>query len=164
VVKINPSTILPFLFLPLFLSLSHKSVAQDDMVLTNCPEGYELAPERHVLKLTVEIPSWPGCERVEFSAYREECTTKEVAKYVRQHLVYPDNAKEMGLEGEVWINFVVQENGCLSDITISKTLGGHTGWEAQKLVRGMPYWNPGRKTGYFFPIQVSIPILFELNK
>jgi len=144
--------------------LSVPSIAQDDLVLTNCPEGYVNAPSRHILKLTDEMPSWPGCEKIEFPAYREECTTKEVAKYVKENLVYPESAIEMGLEGEVWIKFVVEENGCLSNISISKTLGGHTGWEAQKLVRGMPYWNPGRKTGYFFPIQVSIPIVFELNK
>ncbi len=140
------------------------SVAQDDLVLSNCPEGYELSPERHILKVTDEMPSWRGCETVEFLAYREDCSNKEVARFVRENLVYPENAREMGLEGEVWIRFVVQENGCLSDISISKTLGGHTGWVAQKLVRSMPYWNPGYKTGFYFPVQVSIPIIFELNK
>jgi TonB family protein len=147
----------------LSILLTIPSLAQNDLELTNCPDGYELAPAGYVIKVTDEMPSWPGCEKVEFLAYREDCTYKEVAKYVKENLVYPESAKEMGLEGEVWIRFVVQENGCLSNISISKTLGGHTGWTAQKLVRGMPYWNPGYKTGYFFPVQVSIPILFELN-
>ena len=152
------------IILILTLLLTLPSFAQDDLELSNCPEGYELAPARHVIKVTDEMPSWPGCEKVEFLAYREDCTYKEVAKFVNENLVIPESAKEMGLEGEVWIRFVVQENGCMSNISISKTLGGHTGWTAQKLVRSMPYWNPGYKTGYFFPVQVSIPILFELNK
>jgi len=148
----------------LALLIAMPLIAQDDLELTNCPEGYELAPARHVITVTDEMPSWPGCELVEFLAYREECTYKEVAKFVNQNLVYPESAKEMGLEGEVWIRFVVQANGCLSNISISKTLGGHTGWTAQKLVRSMPYWNPGYKTGYFIPVEVSIPVIFELNK
>ena len=159
-VKKRRSTII--LILTLLLTLP--SFAQDDLELSNCPEGYELAPARHVIKVTDEMPSWPGCEKVEFLAYRADCTYEEVAKFVNENLVIPESAKEMGLEGEVWIRFVVQENGCMSNISISKTLGGHTGWTAQKLVRSMPYWNPGYKTGYFFPVQVSIPILFELNK
>lgn len=158
-IKLPSATILVLAFL-----LSLPALAQADLELTNCPEGYALAPARHVLTVTDEMPSWRGCEKVEFMAYREECTNKEVAKFVKENLVYPENAKEMGLEGEVWIRFVVQENGCLSNILISKTLGGHTGWVAQKLVRSMPYWNPGRKTGFFFPVEVSIPIVFELNK
>jgi TonB family protein len=158
--KISRSVVI---FLLALLS-TFPSMAQDDLVITNCPEGYQTAPARHVLKVTDEMPSWPGCEKIEFPAYREDCTYKEVERFVKENLVYPENAREMGLEGEVWIRFIVEENGCLSNISISKTLGGHTGWAAQKLVRSMPYWNPGYKTGYFFPVQVSIPIVFELNK
>ena len=144
--------------------LINPSFAQDNLEISNCPDDFELAPAGHVIKVTDEMPSWPGCEKVEFLAYREDCTYAEVEKFVKKNLVYPENAKEMGLEGEVWIRFVVQQNGCLSNISISKTLGGHTGWTAQKLVRSMPYWNPGYKTGFFFPVEVSIPILFALNK
>lgn len=138
--------------------------AQGEMVLTNCPEDYQPHPEKSVLRYADMMPSWRGCERIEFPAKREKCTSKEVEKYAKENLVYPERAKSMYLEGDVWIKFVVEENGCLSNISISRTLGGHTGWEAQKLVRGMPYWNPGMDKGSYARVEMSIPIHFEYRE
>ena len=134
---------------------------QDDFVLTNCPEGYQPHPDKEVLTFADMMPSWKGCEKFDFPAKREECTAKEVEKYVKENLVYPERADQMYLEGQVFIKFVVEENGCLSNIAISRTLGGHTGWEAQKLVRGMPYWNPGMDKGSIARVEMHIPVTFE---
>ena len=60
------------------------TLAQDELELTNCPEGYELAMDRHVIKVTDEMPSWPGCEKIEFPAYREECTNKAIEIFEKQ--------------------------------------------------------------------------------
>lgn len=136
--------------------------AQDDLVLTNCPPEYTVDESRDILKLADQMPSWRGCEVEDFLPKREKCTAERVAEYVKENLVYPDRAKEMYLEGEVWIKFIVEQNGCLSNIAISRTLGGHTGWEAQKLVRGMPPWNSGVHKGGYAAVEVHIPIKFEL--
>lgn len=138
--------------------------AQDDFVLTNCADDYELAPERYTVKLTDVMPAWKGCETIEYGANREKCTGEKMAEYIKDNVVYPERAKDMYLEGIVWIHCVVQENGCLSDIRISESLGGHTGWEAQKVVRGMPAWIPGFKTGFYVPVEVTIPVKFEMPK
>ena len=138
-------------------------VAQDDLVLTNCPDDFIPNRARDVVKLSENMPSWIGCESIDWAATREDCTRDSVIAFVQRNLVYPERAVEMGLEGQVWIKFIVEDNGCLSNIAISRTLGGHTGWEAQKLVRRMPPWNPATREGLFEPVEVHIPITFKLQ-
>lgn len=145
------------------MTLCNWAYTQDDLVLSNCPEGFIPNRERDVVKLTENMPSWIGCEIHDWPATREDCTRDSVAAFVKKNLVYPQDAIDMGLEGQVWIKFIVEDNGCLSNIAISRTLGGHTGWESQKLVRSMPKWNPATEDGRFLPVQLSIPITYKLS-
>ena len=137
--------------------------SQDDLVLTNCPDDFNPDPDREIHRLVEHMPSWKGCETIDFPAKRDDCTAEKVGEFIAENLVYPERAQEMELEGEVWIKFVVETNGCLSNIAISRTLGGHTGWEAQKLVRSMPWWVPGKHKGAFASVEVHIPIEFKLQ-
>lgn len=147
----------------LIFVLTESTIAQDDLVLSNCPEGYVPNREREVVKLAENMPSWIGCEVHDWPATREDCTRDSVIAFVQKNLVYPKNAVDMGLEGQVWIKCIVEDNGCLSNIAISRTLGGHTGWEAQKLVRSMPLWNPATIDGKYLPVELHIPITYKLR-
>ncbi len=85
-----------FVLISLVAGVSSVVSAQDDLVLSNCPEGFVPNRERNVVKLAENMPSWIGCEVHDWPATREECTRDSVMAFVQKNLVYPSQAKEMG--------------------------------------------------------------------
>ena len=67
--------------------------------------------------------------------------------YLRQNVHYPEKAREQGLPGTVFVNFVVDESGRILDAQVLKGCGNGFDEEALRLVRLMPWWNPGRSLG-----------------
>lgn len=81
-----------------------------------------------------EIASFPGNE-------------KAYATYLRQNARYPEEAHKQGLAGDVFVSFVVDETGRILDAQVLKGCGNGFDEEALRLVRLMPWWNPGRVGG-----------------
>ncbi|TDN37207.1 hypothetical protein A8B98_05035 [Hymenobacter sp. UV11] len=81
-----------------------------------------------------ELASFPGGD----AAY----TT-----YLRQNAHYPEKAQQEGLAGAVYVSFVVDETGRILDAQVLKGCGNGFDEEALRLVRLMPWWNPGRAGG-----------------
>ena len=84
-------------------------------------------------------------------------------KFVAENLRYPKIASENGVEGTVVLKFVVEENGSITHIEISRDIGNGCGMEAQRLVRSMPRWTPGQHQGRPVRTQYTLPVLFKLN-
>ena len=68
--------------------------AQDEMLLSNCPEDFVVEGEREVFRLAELMPSWVGCETIDFPAKRDDCTAEYVGAFIDENLVYPEEAKE----------------------------------------------------------------------
>lgn len=83
---------------------------------------------------TEEIATFPGGE----TAYMA---------YLRQNAHYPEKAQQQGLAGTVFVSFVVDETGRILDAQVLKGSGDGFDEEALRLVRLMPWWNPGRVEG-----------------
>jgi len=97
-------------------------------------------------------PSFPGGKEKLFSFI-------ELAKN------YPDSAKANGIEGKVFLEFVVKKNGELSLFRILKTPDSSLGQEALRIVKLMPNWNPGRNfNGDSVDVKMVLPITFKINK
>jgi protein TonB len=85
-------------------------------------------------------------------------------KFVADNLKYPAIASENGVEGTVVLNFVVEENGSITNIKILRDIGNGCGTEAMRLVRAMPKWVPGQHNGRPVRVMYTLPVLFKLNK
>jgi protein TonB len=83
--------------------------------------------------------------------------------YLSSHLRYPAMARENGIEGQVVIRFVVNEDGSVSDATVVRSIGGGCDEEALRIVRSMPKWKPGKQNGTPVKVFFSLPIRFELH-
>jgi periplasmic protein TonB len=83
-------------------------------------------------------------------------------KFMRDNLHYPQIARETGISGTVYIEFVVDENGGISQIKLQKGIGGGCDEEAIRVLKLM-HWNPGRQEGKAVPVRFAIPIKFTLN-
>jgi periplasmic protein TonB len=106
--------------------------------------------ETEVFVIVEEMPSFPGGESARLS-------------YLSKNLRYPKLAVETGIEGSVFITFVVMPNGSVSDVRVLRGIGGGCDEEAIRVVQGMPRWNPGKQRGIPVKVQFNMPVRFVLN-
>ncbi|QNF33274.1 energy transducer TonB [Adhaeribacter swui] len=84
-------------------------------------------------------------------------------KYLGKNIKYPAVASRNGLEGNVILQFVVNKEGAISDITVVKSLGGGTDEEAIRVVKTMPNWTPGKQNGRPVNVRYTLPVRFKLQ-
>ncbi len=79
--------------------------------------------------------------------------------YIAQNIKYPTN----GIEGKVYVNFVVESNGKVSNVKIIKSINPDIDKEVVRVIENMPDWTPGKQKGKNVPVQFTIPVVFSLN-
>lgn len=84
-------------------------------------------------------------------------------KYVGKKLKYPSQAKRMGIEGKVFVKFMVDRDGSISRVQILKGIGAGCDEEAAKVLKAAPKWIPGKQRGRAVRVWMTIPIVFKLN-
>ena len=84
-------------------------------------------------------------------------------KYLKENLRYPEVAIREGIQGRVFVTFVVEEDGTLSDVKVLRGIGGGCDEEAVRVIESMPKWKPGKQRGKAVRVQFNMPILFKLN-
>lgn len=82
-------------------------------------------------------------------------------RYLRSHLRYPGAALAEGIGGRVFLSFVVQADGSVSDVTVLRGLGYGLDEEAQRVVRQMPNWTPGYQSKHAVAVRFTLPITFQ---
>lgn len=86
----------------------------------------------------------------------------DLGQYLSENIHYPDAAIAKGIEGRVLIKFVINEDGAISDVTLSKGIGGGCDEEALRVVKNMPKWAPGSNDGKSVKVFFTQPIRFRL--
>jgi TonB family protein len=84
-------------------------------------------------------------------------------KYVGSNIKYPKMAQDKNVQGKVFLSFVVERDGSLSDIQITRGLGSGTDEEAIRVLEESPKWNPGIQNGLAVRVKYNININFKLN-
>ncbi len=84
-------------------------------------------------------------------------------KFVGKKLRYPAQARRMGIEGKVFISFIVDENGELKDFKVLKGIGAGCDEEVLKMMLKAAEWNPGKQRGKPVKVKQVLPIEFKLN-
>lgn len=84
--------------------------------------------------------------------------------YIQKNLIYPEKAKEKGIEGRVFVQFVIEKDGSISNVKILRGIGGGCDEAAKEMVEKMPKWKPGTQKGKPVRCQFNLPINFELSK
>ncbi len=89
----------------------------------------------------------------------------DMNKYISDHIQYPDSEKIHSITGTVYINFIVEKDGSISNVKILKGVanGPHLNKEAVRVIAGMPNWSPGIQDGVPVRVVFNIPIRFSLN-
>jgi len=84
-------------------------------------------------------------------------------KWMQQNVVYPEMSIEMGEQGKVYLKFVVEKDGKISNVEVIKGVSRELDDEAKRLVRAMPGWKPAKSKGKKVRSSFTMPINFELN-
>ena len=84
-------------------------------------------------------------------------------KYVQKNLKYPSQARRMGVDGKVYIKFVVEKDGSITDIKVIKGIGSGCDKEAVRVLKAAPRWEPGEQRGKPVRVRRSLPIVFSLK-
>ena len=84
-------------------------------------------------------------------------------KWLAEHIEYPQQAKENGIEGKVYVTFVVEKDGSITKPLLLRDIGGGCGQEVIRVVKMMPRWIPGKNHGETVRVQFNIPVKFTLS-
>jgi periplasmic protein TonB len=86
-----------------------------------------------------------------------------MAQFIKRNLKYPASARRMGVEGKVFVQFVVNKDGNITDVRTLRGISADCDKEAERIVKAMPPWKAGKQNGK--PVRVSfvLPIVFKLN-
>lgn len=84
-------------------------------------------------------------------------------KYVGEKIKYPAQARRMGVEGRVFVEFVVNRDGSIVDVRAIKGIGAGCDEEAVRIVQSAPSWKPGKQRGKPVRQKMVIPIIFKLG-
>ena len=132
------------------LEIESTEVTEDTQVeIMEMPEeAVEEEPE--VFLIVEDPPSFPGGEAKMF-------------EYLGKNLKYPPMAKDAGIQGIVYVTFVVLEDGDVTDVKVLRGIGGGCDEEAIRVVKQMPKWKPGKQRGKAVRVQFNLPIRFTLQ-
>lgn len=96
-----------------------------------------------------EMPEFPGGDEARI-------------KFFSKNMIYPVIAKQTGIQGNVYLTFIVEKDGSISNIKILRGIGGGCDDEAVRVVKEMPKWKPGRQNGENVRVRCNMPISFVL--
>lgn len=88
-------------------------------------------------------PIWPGCEGLVY-AEQLKCFNERIRQFVATQFVYPEEAKQMNLKGEIWVSFRIKQDGRVDDIIIERGIDPLVDNEAIRVVRMLPVMIPAK--------------------
>lgn len=111
----------------------------------------ELPEEDNTAFITVEVqPSFMG-------------GNSEMYKFLSKNLKYPSAAQRANIQGKVFLSFIVEKDGSITDIETMKGIGFGCDEEAMRVVKLMPKWIAGKQNGRNVRVKFTIPVFFKLD-
>ena len=109
----------------------------------------EPVEEDEVFLIVEQMPEFPGGETA-------------LIKYIADHIKYPVAAQEMGIQGKVYVTFVVDKNGNVTNATVTRGIDSALDKEALRVINSLPKWSPGKQRGMPVSVSYTVPINFTI--
>lgn len=134
------------------LVIEEEVVVKDEEIVVPViiEEEEEIVEESVIFTVVETMPEYPG-------------GMSELYKYLANNVEYPAYAKESGIQGRVFVTFVVEADGSISDARVLRGIGGGCDEEALRVIKAMPNWKPGKQRGKAVRVQYNLPISFKLT-
>lgn len=133
-----------------------------DIIEIEVPDDYQFSTigseiENNVIDIADEVKIAVDFD-AEFPGGNDALT-----KYIKENISYPSDEYKMGMEGTVYLSFVVEKNGSISNINILRSVSSNFDNEAIKMVKSMPKWKPASDHGKLARQKFTMPIKFVLK-
>ena len=122
----------------------------EGFVEPNFDEVVEDEDRPGVYMIVEQMPEFPGGD-------------KSLFQFIADNTKYPADAKEKGIKGRVFVNFIVEPDGSVSDIRVLRGIGGGCDEEAVRIVESMPKFKPGMQNGEAVRVSYTVPVNFKLQ-
>lgn len=132
----------------LFFQLQSDSLKYDELVNWNPNEEPDYN-EVNEFDRVDEKPTFPGGESA-------------MKSFLRSNIKYPIVAQENGEQGCVFVQFIIEKDGSISDVKISRSDAPSLDEEAMRVIKAMPKWNPGKQNGIPVRVKNEVPVVFRL--
>lgn len=109
-----------------------------------------LDAEEQIFFIVEDMPEFPGGEL-------------ELRKFIANNIEYPKAAQEHGIQGKVYVTFVVDKNGEVANARIARGVDPALDQEALRVVNSLPKWTPGKQRGQSVNVSYTVPINFALQ-
>ena len=106
--------------------------------------------ETKVFDVVEQMPQFPGGPNALF-------------EYLSKNIKYPVVAEENGIQGRVIVTFVVERDGSITDVKVAKSVDPSLDKEAQRVVKSMPHWIPGKQNGSAVRVKYTVPVTIKLQ-
>ncbi len=130
-------------------------VGQDESVVSEHFADETIADDRFfddvIFTVADQPPRFPGGEQARMA-------------FMQEFLRYPETARDEGIQGTVFVSFVVRYDGSVTDVEVLRGIGGGCDEEARRVVSMMPQWEPGMRRGEPVSVQFNLPVRFTLNQ
>lgn len=130
------------------------------------PIKYALENEQKTEKPPVDqydvMPVFAGCEGLTDPGDIKLCTAKKLQQFIMDNVKYPAEAKELGIEGKVFVQLTIDEKGKIANAEVEREVNGGLEEEALRVIKLMPDWKPALKNGEAVNVKLTIPIHFDL--
>ncbi len=114
-------------------------------------EEEETVDEQEIFLVVEDMPTFQGQEKDAFRVY------------IQQNLKYPVIAQENGISGRVYVSFVVDRDGSLTNVQVVRGVDPSLDKEAVRVVKSSPKWTPGKQRGRAVRVSFTFPIVFQLQ-
>jgi len=122
-----------------------------DNIIANEVNLIEEEEDKPVFTIVEEMPTFPGGEEAG-------------VKFLTDNIHYPEQASENGIQGIVYVSFIIDSKGNVTDVKVLRGIGGGCDEEAIRVIKIMPKWNPGKQNGKPVRVLYNMPIIFTLSK
>jgi protein TonB len=132
--EINPDDVQPEYIAPVPVKLDEEKSIEDDTAFV----------------VVEKMPEFPG-------------GMKALLALLSKNTRYPQSAAETGIQGTVYLSFVVEKDGNVSNIKTLRGIGGGCNQEAERVLSLMPKWKPGNQVGKPVRVSFNVPVVFKLQ-
>lgn len=121
--------------------------------------------ELGLMQLFEDMPIHIDCIQIENEEERNQCASLWMQKYIGRTTRYPAQPRDAGIDGRIWIRYIVNEKGSLEEIEVIETVegGGALEAEAIRVILTLPEFVPGASFGERVKVQYTVPINFKLR-
>lgn len=108
-------------------------------------------------------PVYPGCENLKTEEERFDCFNQSARRFIGENFIFPEMAAQMGIQGKVWVSFVVDKEGKVTNVKVDRGVDKLVDEEAIRVVSMLPNMSPAKVGGRPVRMSYTLPINARLQ-